>query len=625
MVAGPAGDDAAAEAPPEQAGDRGSGRSRLALPLLVLLLALPLVVALVALHEPRWYPTVDDAQTELRVRDVWTENPPLTGLGGRIGVFGPDQGSHPGPLSFWSLSIFYRLLGADSWALQAATAALHVIAMGLALWMARRRGGLPLLVGVAAVLAVLAQAYGAYALTTPWNPYMPMLWWFLFVLGVWSLLCGDLAVLPVAVFAGSFCMQTHISYLGLVSALAGLSTLAVGAWLFIRWRDREARRRCLVLIGLGVALGAVLWFPPVAEQITKSQGGNFGEIAEHFSDPPEEPLGLGEGLDLVLANLDPWDLLTEPAIDDRPFLGGPTGPGVLLLAAWAAAVLVAGWLRHRTLLRLHLLLAGVLVVAVVSTSRIFGAPWTYLALWTWSICALLVLATAWSACALVARLAPEASRPRLAKGVLVGAAALFVASTTRSTIDASDAEVFQPELSQAAATLVPQTVEALEDPATGDGRDGRYLVTWNDPIYGGARGFTMFNELDREGFDVGGPRFLRAALTRHRVLTPEQATAQVHVTTGADIEVWQDRPDYRQIASYESGPGGRAEWEQLRSSIDAELEALGRDELRRLVEEAPTGLIYQSGLPDELREQIDRLIEIGPPVAVFVGPPLPEG
>ena len=89
--------------------------------LLLLLLAIPLVTAVVGLREPRWYPTLDDAQTELRVRDVWGPNPPLTGLGGRIGVFGQEQGSHPGPLSFWSLSVFYRLLGATSWALSAAT------------------------------------------------------------------------------------------------------------------------------------------------------------------------------------------------------------------------------------------------------------------------------------------------------------------------------------------------------------------------------------------------------------------------------------------------------------------------------------------------------------------------
>jgi len=37
---------------------------------LVVLLAIPLVIALAALRQPRWYPLMDMAQTELRVRDV---------------------------------------------------------------------------------------------------------------------------------------------------------------------------------------------------------------------------------------------------------------------------------------------------------------------------------------------------------------------------------------------------------------------------------------------------------------------------------------------------------------------------------------------------------------------------
>ena len=46
---------------------------------------------------------------------------PLIGLPGRIGTLA-QQGSHPGPLSFYSLAPFYRLFGSSSWALEAATA-----------------------------------------------------------------------------------------------------------------------------------------------------------------------------------------------------------------------------------------------------------------------------------------------------------------------------------------------------------------------------------------------------------------------------------------------------------------------------------------------------------------------
>ena len=70
----------------------------------LLVLGLPLVVAAGALRRPHWYPVLDLAMTELRVRDVGTRYTPLIGLPGRIGTTLAEQGSHPGPLSFYLLA-----------------------------------------------------------------------------------------------------------------------------------------------------------------------------------------------------------------------------------------------------------------------------------------------------------------------------------------------------------------------------------------------------------------------------------------------------------------------------------------------------------------------------------------
>ena len=172
---------------------------------LLVLLAAPLLVALGVLAQPRWFPLLDMAQTELRVRDIASSHPPLIGLAGRIGTFGIDSGSHPGPLSFWSLWPFYQLFGATSWALQAAGVVLNVIAIGCALWIAHRRAGTALMLAVGALIAILTHAYTTDLLTLPWNPYLPVLWWIVFFLAVWSVFLGDLPMLPVAVFAGTFC------------------------------------------------------------------------------------------------------------------------------------------------------------------------------------------------------------------------------------------------------------------------------------------------------------------------------------------------------------------------------------------------------------------------------------
>ena len=593
------------------------------LAVLVVVAAIPLAVALGVLADPRWYPTADDALTELRVRDVGTADTPLIGLAGRIGEFGPEQGSHPGPLSFVALAGPYRLLGATSWALQVATVLLHLAAVGLALWLAARRGGMVALLGVGLVTLTLAQAFGPYALTTPWNPYLPILWWLTFLLAVWSVLCGDLRVVPVAVLAGSFCVQTHISYLGLVGGLVGVGAVAVAHRLLTGRGDRRAHRRDLGSVVLGAVLGVLLWLPPVVEQVTRARGGNLAKIVDHLSHPSEEPVGLSRGVDLLLANLNVWHLVSEAVVDDRSFLGGPTLPGRVLLATWVLAAVVSWRRSYPTLLRLHALVAVVLVLGVVSMSRVFGPPWAYLALWGWGLCALVLVAVAGTACALAAELVPGSARRTLAVAGTLGLVAMTLGTAVRFGVDAAHARLFQPVASESAAALVPRTIEALEDGTVpGGGRGGRYLVTQHDPIAG--RGDILLNELDREGFEVGAPAFLRVPLTWHRVLAPADATAEIHVAVGADIATWEARPGYRRIATWDPADRrDRAEYERLRLAIAGDLEARGELDLVDLVETTPATVRDIGGLSGDLLARLDRMAEIGTPVAVLIGPPLP--
>src|SRR5205814_10050506 len=135
-------------------------RSLLAVVACTLVLVAPLVVALVALRRTTWYPVLDLAMTELRVRDVFTSHTPLIGLPGRIGRTLALQGSHPGPLSFYALAPVYRLFGKTAWSLQAGTVAIHAAAIASALLIARRRGGPGLVVGIAAMPALLPHRFG---------------------------------------------------------------------------------------------------------------------------------------------------------------------------------------------------------------------------------------------------------------------------------------------------------------------------------------------------------------------------------------------------------------------------------------------------------------------------------
>src|SRR4051812_39171118 len=278
-------------------------RHRLVLGALIAVLVAPLVIAAIALHSPQWYPVLDLAMNELRLRDVFTSHTPLIGLPGRIGRF-PEQGSHPGPLSFYALWPTWKLLGSSPWAMQVGALVLNAVAAGASIIVANRRGGLRLAIALTALLALLMGGYGIETLAEPWNPYLPLLWWLLALLCAWSVLEGDLPLLPVAVFASSIAAQTHVPYLGLCLGIGAV--IVVG--LALRWRRKEGDdRRAIARWSLiALALAALLWSPLVVDQLT-NEPGNLTMLWRHFTDPPAEdgdPIGLAKGIELQLRHLD---------------------------------------------------------------------------------------------------------------------------------------------------------------------------------------------------------------------------------------------------------------------------------------------------------------------------------
>jgi hypothetical protein len=588
---------------------------------LLAVLTVPLIVGLAVLAQKHWYPILDLAMTEIRVRDVSSRHPPLIGLVGRIGPLG-RQGSHPGPMSFWALWPFYRAFGASAWATEVAAVALHVIAMGAALWIALRRGGIRLVVAVAALLAVLTHAYGPSTLTQPWNPYMPVLFFVVFLLAVWSVVAGDLPMLPVAVAAGSFCAQTHVPYFGLTVSL-GVFATGYAAWsAYRRRKDRNAARRFVGWLVISAGLAALLWTPPVLDQIVHTPG-NLSVLSDYFRNPPEPPAGLRDAIDVLLVHLNPVRLLQPLITEDQTRTSGSIIPGALFLCVWVGSVVVARRMRDRALLRLHLVVAVALVLALVSMSRIFGLVWYYLVLWAWGINALMLLATGWTA-VLVVRDRLDASMRR--RATTVGIAALLAIMALFSamlTYDSTSVEVPALRLSKTLSALVPPTVDALEEPsAPGGGRDGHYLVTIRDPITIGATGYGLVNELIRAGFDVGVLENYGPGATRYLVMDPADATGVVHLAIGsADVEAWRAKPGVREVAYTDPRPRReQAEYERLRSEVIDELNAAGLSDIVPVVDDNVFGVGLNTRVPEATRPKVVRMIKLGLPHAVFIGP-----
>jgi hypothetical protein len=593
-----------------------------------LVLSVPMVVMAVALLGKGWNPVLDLAMTEFRVRDVGGSHSPLIGLPGRIGRF-PDQGSHPGPASFYLLAVVYRVLGSTAWGLLVGMIALNIVAIGLLLWIAGRRGGTPLVLVAAVAVAVLQRGYGTEVLEQPWNPYLPVLFWAVVLLAVWSVLVGDTVLLVVVAGSGSLCAQTHVPYLPLSLGMTAVAFAGAG-WQW--WRQPDQRPRVVRASVWSVAVAGVMWLPVLIDQL-KNDPGNVRMLVRHFSSPPaDEPVvGLGEGVRLVLRHLDVVRVARLALHGDEYFvragyrLDGGVAVGIAVLALWAASVVLAWRLRHRALMALHTVVAASLLFASASISRIFGKVWYYLTLWLWGTTVLLVVATL--ATVVVwwrQRHAASGSQTRARSPIgamllaLVGAA-----SVAAFTVDAARADVPEAHLSDTLAALVPQTVAALEADVGGSaGTYGRYTVTYADSYYFGSQSYGLVSELERRGFDVGMPNTWRVPVTAHRVVLEIDATTQLRLVTGRYIDEVAALPDAVQVAFHDPRtPADIARGEQLAQQVRTSLIAAGLEELVPMIDDNLFGLQLDPRVPADVQEMVDELLRLGVPTAVFVLPP----
>ena len=582
-------------------------------------LALPFVVALIALATTHWSPVLDLAMTELRVRDVLGRHTPLIGLPGRIGTF-PKQGSHPGPLSFYLLAPVYRLLGSTAYALFVATAVINVGAAWTAVWLAQRRGGRRLVLGVGAVLMVLMAWLGASVLTQPWNPYLPLVSFLVVLLSAWAVLDGDHRMLIPLVAASTLCAQTHVPYLSLSVALCAVAFGAVG-WRW--WRTRSVERCEAKSVVISIGVGAVLWLPVFVDQFRRDPG-NITMLRRHFLNPPEPPVGFGTGIKTVLGHFDVTHIVSgslsrsDYFIDNLDSLaGGRWAVGALVLLAWLAAAVVSVRLADRRIFRLHLVVAVATAVAFLSTARIFGKVWYYLTLWSWSIALLAVAATIWT----FVSWWEAGGRVRLPVGrvaivVTLLAGAVFV-------VDAAQVEPPEERLSRVLNEIIDPTARALRDGVgAANGPNGVYAVIWEDAYYFGSQGYGLISELERRGFNARAYDTFRVPVTPQRMTDPANATADVALVTGMYIDEWRARPNVVEVAYFEPRSETElAEFAQLREESLAMLHDAGLDDVAALVDTNLMGARLDPRLPAAAEPMLVRMLVLGEATAIFIAPP----
>lgn len=579
--------------------------------VLLAVMAVPLLVSLLKVAGTHWYPTGDYAHTELNLRSI-PGHPPLIGVAGRFGPL-EEQGSHPGPAMAYALFPVYLLFGRTSFGLLVATTALHFAAVAIAVLVARRLGGTSLAVLVAMAAALLDHSLGAEFFLTPWNPWMPVLAYLLFLILVFSVARGRFVAAPFAVLVGTYCAQTHVSYMVLVHGMLGLLLV----WMIVQaWRGwNDATWRSVVrisAISAGVAL--VAWLPPIYDELRRT--GNLTRLFRHFTESEEPTVGLRAATKALVAQWNLGGAFLSGARHD-PATSQPSLTGFVLFAALVIGGLIVA-LRRRDAPALTLL--GVAFSAAllgwVSATRIIGDFYDYVIRWSWLVGVILLIASLWAlwrglADSSVRRGSLPTARRGLAVFVAVGVALPSLALLGQ----AAKAEVPYAAESRLVGGLAGELSPKLFEP-------NLYLLRWHDPAGLGGPGFGLMLEMERRGFNFGSDSWTRFAVLQHRVYDEATVTAVLWLVTGdASIEKFRARGDGEEIAYFDPRtPEQAARSDEVRARIIEWLGELGRQDLIDGMDNqyGNAALIAASSeLPDELDRLVGEYTDLRLPGAVF--------
>lgn len=300
-------------------------RGRLAVAAFAAALLLAPVLAF-AWAAPDWIPANDPALMGLQALAVGSSDTPLTGQPSTSAHYVDESRhvDHPGPLHFYLLAGPMRVLGVDIGMLSVSLL-INAACLLIAAWVVfRRLGPLGGMLG-AVILGLISFTTGAANLVDPVSSDIARMPLLCSAVLIWSLLCGDIRLLPLTTGVVSFAAQQHLSVL---PAIAVLTVAGVIGLLYVwgrngAWWQRHAQGTLAVWGGWSAAIGLVLWSPVLLQQIT-GRPGNLTMLYRLTGDEERPTLGLGSAVRQVTHVLGLPPVLGRTELTGLSFLDDPS-------------------------------------------------------------------------------------------------------------------------------------------------------------------------------------------------------------------------------------------------------------------------------------------------------------
>ena len=198
-----------------------------------------------------------------------------------LGPYSRFQWHHPGPVAFFWIAPFYALSGARPAGLSAGALALNLAMLAILTSIVIRRAGTALAIVLLATITFYSWRI-APVLTSAWNPHVIVFAMMALIVAAADTIAGAASTLPVVAALASLVGQTHVALLP--SALALGTASAIGA-VAGTWRHENAGTKISRAIFAAIAMLALFWILPIAEQFT-GHPGNISQLWTFFVTEP---------------------------------------------------------------------------------------------------------------------------------------------------------------------------------------------------------------------------------------------------------------------------------------------------------------------------------------------------